>query len=146
MVTAAVPPAEMFGYVTRLRSRAQGRGTFTSRPTGYAPTWGTQARSPTTGSDSAGRAAATTSSWRSSSTPCGLGPLEFDHGSENSRQRSAEFARSRLDAVTLPIVLTGDFNAPAAASPTYDILIDGLTDQSRPIICRCRRSSGSENS
>lgn len=37
VVTATVPLAAMFGYVTRLRSRTQGRGTFTSRPTGYAP-------------------------------------------------------------------------------------------------------------
>ncbi|MFD5826506.1 elongation factor G [Lentzea sp. NPDC060358] len=36
VVTASVPLAEMFGYVTRLRSRTQGRGTFTSRPAGYA--------------------------------------------------------------------------------------------------------------
>jgi elongation factor G len=32
-----VPLAELFGYATRLRSRTQGRGTFTARPTGYAP-------------------------------------------------------------------------------------------------------------
>lgn len=51
----------------------------------------------------------------------------FDHESENSRLRSAEFVRSRLDGVTLPVVLTGDFNAPAA-SPTYDLLIGGMTD------------------
>jgi elongation factor G len=37
MVTATVPLAELFGYATRLRSRTQGRGTFTARPTGYAP-------------------------------------------------------------------------------------------------------------
>ncbi|MFS8099041.1 elongation factor G [Lentzea alba] len=37
VITASVPVAEMFGYVTRLRSRTQGRGTFTSRLTGYAP-------------------------------------------------------------------------------------------------------------
>lgn len=37
-VTATVPLAELFGYATRLRSRTQGRGTFTARPTGYAPT------------------------------------------------------------------------------------------------------------
>ncbi|MFJ6673252.1 elongation factor G [Actinosynnema sp. NPDC091369] len=37
VVTASVPLAELFGYATRLRSRTQGRGTFTSRPTGYAP-------------------------------------------------------------------------------------------------------------
>lgn len=52
----------------------------------------------------------------------------FDHESENSRLRSAEFVRTKLNAVTLPVVLTGDFNAPAAASPTYDILISGMTD------------------
>ncbi|MFJ5986640.1 elongation factor G [Lentzea sp. NPDC092896] len=37
VVTASVPLAEMFGYVTKLRSRTQGRGSFTSTPTGYAP-------------------------------------------------------------------------------------------------------------
>lgn len=37
VVTASVPLAEMFGYVTRLRSRTQGRGSFTATPTGYAP-------------------------------------------------------------------------------------------------------------
>ncbi|MFD7080465.1 elongation factor G [Streptomyces sp. NPDC002181] len=36
-VTATVPLAELFGYASRLRSRTQGRGTFTARPTGYAP-------------------------------------------------------------------------------------------------------------
>ncbi|NUP49835.1 MAG: elongation factor G [Catenulispora sp.] len=36
VVTATVPLAEVFGYATRLRSRTQGRGTFTSRPVGYA--------------------------------------------------------------------------------------------------------------
>ncbi|MFJ9667961.1 elongation factor G [Streptomyces sp. NPDC101219] len=37
VVTATVPLAELFGYATRLRSRTRGRGTFTGRPTGYAP-------------------------------------------------------------------------------------------------------------
>jgi elongation factor G len=37
IVTATVPLSELFGYATRLRSRTQGRGTFTARPTGYAP-------------------------------------------------------------------------------------------------------------
>ncbi|GAA0735445.1 elongation factor G [Dactylosporangium roseum] len=37
VVTATVPLAELFGYATRLRSRTQGRGTFTTRPTGYRP-------------------------------------------------------------------------------------------------------------
>ncbi|MFK0044706.1 elongation factor G [Streptomyces sp. NPDC090741] len=36
-VTATVPLAELFGYASRLRSRTQGRGTFTTRPAGYAP-------------------------------------------------------------------------------------------------------------
>ncbi|MEV8109141.1 elongation factor G, partial [Streptomyces sp. NPDC088135] len=37
VITATVPLAELFGYATRLRSRTHGRGTFTTRPTGYAP-------------------------------------------------------------------------------------------------------------
>ncbi|MFE9423181.1 elongation factor G [Kitasatospora sp. NPDC006697] len=37
VVTAVVPLAELFGYASRLRGRTQGRGTFTSRPVGYAP-------------------------------------------------------------------------------------------------------------
>jgi elongation factor G len=36
-VTAVVPLAELFGYATRLRSRTQGRGSFTTRPAGYRP-------------------------------------------------------------------------------------------------------------
>ncbi|MEU6865588.1 elongation factor G [Streptomyces sp. NPDC046876] len=35
-VTAVVPLAELFGYASRLRSRTQGRGTFTTRPAGLA--------------------------------------------------------------------------------------------------------------
>ena len=37
VITATVPLAELFGYATSLRSRTQGRGTFTTRSTGYAP-------------------------------------------------------------------------------------------------------------
>jgi elongation factor G len=37
VVTATVPLAELFGYADRLRSRTHGRGTFTARPSGYAP-------------------------------------------------------------------------------------------------------------
>ncbi|WP_280358208.1 hypothetical protein [Nocardia otitidiscaviarum] len=36
VVTAIVPLAELFGYATRLRSRTQGRGEFTTRSVGYA--------------------------------------------------------------------------------------------------------------
>ncbi|MFJ8662055.1 elongation factor G [Streptomyces sp. NPDC093795] len=38
VVAATIPLAELFGYASRLRGRTQGRGTFTTRPTGYAPT------------------------------------------------------------------------------------------------------------
>ncbi|WP_405059250.1 elongation factor G [Kribbella sp. NBC_01505] len=37
VIVATVPLAELFGYATQLRSRTQGRGTFTTRPTGYVP-------------------------------------------------------------------------------------------------------------
>ncbi|MGH3878236.1 MAG: elongation factor G [Actinophytocola sp.] len=37
-ITATVPLSELFGYANRLRSRTHGRGTFTVRPAGYAPT------------------------------------------------------------------------------------------------------------
>ncbi|NRQ39934.1 elongation factor G [Nonomuraea sp. NN258] len=37
VIVATVPLAEVFGYATRLRSRTQGRGTFTGRPAGHAP-------------------------------------------------------------------------------------------------------------
>jgi endonuclease/exonuclease/phosphatase family metal-dependent hydrolase len=53
----------------------------------------------------------------------------FDHQSENSRQRSAELVRDRTNALApgLPVVLTGDFNAAAEKTPTYDILMTGAT-------------------
>ncbi|MET8583146.1 elongation factor G [Streptomyces collinus] len=44
VLTATVPLAELFGYATRLRSRTQGRGTFTTRPAGYAPAPQTQSQ------------------------------------------------------------------------------------------------------
>ncbi|MEV5968231.1 elongation factor G [Kribbella sp. NPDC051952] len=37
VIVAIVPLAELFGYATQLRSRTQGRGTFTTRTTGYVP-------------------------------------------------------------------------------------------------------------
>ncbi|MGV9253832.1 elongation factor G [Streptomyces sp. NPDC003697] len=36
VISAVVPLAELFGYATRLRGRTRGRGTFTTRPAGYA--------------------------------------------------------------------------------------------------------------
>ncbi|MFC8716033.1 elongation factor G [Kitasatospora sp. NPDC057198] len=37
VLTATVPLAELFGYAGALRGRTQGRGTFSTRPAGYAP-------------------------------------------------------------------------------------------------------------
>ncbi|MFJ5927890.1 elongation factor G [Kitasatospora sp. NPDC092948] len=37
VLTATVPLAELFGYAAALRSRTQGRGTFTTHPAGHAP-------------------------------------------------------------------------------------------------------------
>ncbi|WP_033220964.1 elongation factor G [Kitasatospora phosalacinea] len=37
VLTATVPLAELFGYAGTLRGRTQGRGTFSTRPAGYAP-------------------------------------------------------------------------------------------------------------
>jgi endonuclease/exonuclease/phosphatase family metal-dependent hydrolase len=51
----------------------------------------------------------------------------LDNSSELARVRGAELLRSRIPS-GVPIVLTGDFNAPAQGSAVYDILIDGLTD------------------
>ncbi|RZT16835.1 elongation factor G [Kribbella sp. VKM Ac-2569] len=42
VIVATVPLAELFGYATQLRSRTQGRGTFTTRTTGYIPAPGTR--------------------------------------------------------------------------------------------------------
>ncbi|MFI0966345.1 elongation factor G [Streptomyces sp. NPDC021080] len=44
VITATVPLAELFGYATRLRSRTQGRGVFTTRPAGLAPAPAQEAR------------------------------------------------------------------------------------------------------
>jgi elongation factor G len=35
-VTATIPLARLFGYAGDLRGRTHGRGTFTTRPAGYA--------------------------------------------------------------------------------------------------------------
>ncbi|HET9139753.1 endonuclease/exonuclease/phosphatase family protein [Actinophytocola sp.] len=55
----------------------------------------------------------------------------LDDQSEYSRVRSAELLRDRINAITpaLPVVVTGDFNAPAQSSAPYDILTGaGLSD------------------
>jgi endonuclease/exonuclease/phosphatase family metal-dependent hydrolase len=52
----------------------------------------------------------------------------LDHISEPARQRSALLIRDRVAAFTprLPVVLTGDFNAPAGPGNTvYDLLVTG---------------------
>jgi len=68
----------------------------------------------------------------------------LDHESEDARQRAAALLRDRIDgfAPELPVVLTGDFNAPAGASISYETLVAGLTDtwtaaekQSTPLYC-----------
>ncbi len=51
----------------------------------------------------------------------------LDNQSEEARIRGAELIQSRVPS-GVPVVLTGDFNAPAQASPVYDILIDGFAD------------------
>jgi endonuclease/exonuclease/phosphatase family metal-dependent hydrolase len=55
----------------------------------------------------------------------------FDNVSETSRVRSAALVRDRVNAFPagLPVVVTGDFNAPARHSAAYTILTRaGLTD------------------
>ncbi|MEE2523649.1 endonuclease/exonuclease/phosphatase family protein [Pseudarthrobacter sp. J75] len=49
----------------------------------------------------------------------------FDHESENARLRSAEAIMELMEGFSprLPTILTGDFNAPAAASGAYDALV-----------------------
>lgn len=48
----------------------------------------------------------------------------LDHVSQTAREKSASLIVQRVNALktTLPIILTGDFNAPARANKTYDIL------------------------
>ena len=56
----------------------------------------------------------------------------FANDSQSAREESAKLLRERIAALdtTLPVVLTGDFNAAAAANPAYHVLTrDGfLTD------------------
>ncbi len=49
----------------------------------------------------------------------------FDHESQTAREKSAALLVQQLNSLKadLPIILTGDFNAPARANRTYDILI-----------------------
>jgi endonuclease/exonuclease/phosphatase family metal-dependent hydrolase len=48
----------------------------------------------------------------------------FDHVSQNAREEAAKLIVRRVNALNtkLPIILTGDFNAPAKANKVYDIL------------------------
>lgn len=56
----------------------------------------------------------------------------LDHVSENSRVRGAELIRDRVNALPpdVPVIVMGDFNAPAGDSAAYSILTEGarLTD------------------
>jgi endonuclease/exonuclease/phosphatase family metal-dependent hydrolase len=49
----------------------------------------------------------------------------LDHEVELARQKGAALIVERADKLKsdLPLILTGDFNAPAGSSPTYDILV-----------------------
>jgi len=50
----------------------------------------------------------------------------FDHRSEAARQGGAALLRERVDAVaaTMPVVITGDFNAKGGDSAPWDTLVD----------------------
>ncbi|MFF7277105.1 endonuclease/exonuclease/phosphatase family protein [Streptomyces griseorubiginosus] len=55
----------------------------------------------------------------------------FDHVGQYARERSAQFLGERIAAFdrSLPVVVTGDFNAAAHDNPAYDILLaTGLVD------------------
>jgi endonuclease/exonuclease/phosphatase family metal-dependent hydrolase len=50
----------------------------------------------------------------------------FDHQVQEARERSAELVLERiagLDA-TLPLIATGDFNAPAGENPVYEMMVE----------------------
>lgn len=63
---------------------------------------------------------------------CVVVNTHLDNQSELARVRGAELLRDRIAAIapSLPVVLTGDFNALAQSSVPYDILVNGtgLTD------------------
>jgi len=56
----------------------------------------------------------------------------FDHQVQVAREKSAELIRKRIEELntSLPLILTGDFNAAAEKNKAYAILMDGgfLTD------------------
>jgi endonuclease/exonuclease/phosphatase family metal-dependent hydrolase len=51
----------------------------------------------------------------------------LDHALQPAREKGATLIRDRAGALKrpLPVLLTGDFNADAAANPAYDILVSG---------------------
>ena len=51
----------------------------------------------------------------------------FDHEVQRAREKSAELLRLKLaeQAPGLPVILLGDFNAPAGANPAYTLLTEG---------------------
>jgi endonuclease/exonuclease/phosphatase family metal-dependent hydrolase len=50
----------------------------------------------------------------------------FDHALQPAREKAAALVRQRIEALntTLPVLLVGDFNAPAAANPAFNILVE----------------------
>ena len=68
----------------------------------------------------------------------------FDHESEPARQKSAALLRTRLAAVapTRPVLLVGDFNCAAGASPAYTTLTTDTGFVDTWLAARARRNDG----
>jgi endonuclease/exonuclease/phosphatase family metal-dependent hydrolase len=51
----------------------------------------------------------------------------FDHALQPAREKAAAMVRQRIEALntSLPVILVGDFNAPAGANPAFNILVEG---------------------
>lgn len=50
----------------------------------------------------------------------------FDHALQPAREKAAALVRQRIEALntSLPVILVGDFNAPAGANPAFNILVE----------------------
>ena len=51
----------------------------------------------------------------------------YDHQSQNAREKSSELIAKKVKALKtkLPVILAGDFNAPALFNKAYKTLIEG---------------------